>query len=179
MVAAGIQKLCGLTGALGKEGVGGEGQTGPPPALQPEKLLRITSQQEEERPERSPESRTMWAPHQPENCKAATGFNKGGHCVCVWTSAMVREKTPGWEAHSDGGCQQRLRKNRIHISTNSKWTVLTQAREEEERKPPQTTKTQLESIENVAFKNQSIVSRMCIADALIQHTLSFKENIKV
>lgn len=91
MVAAGIQKLCGLMGGLGKEGVGGEGQTGPPPALQPEKPLRITSQQEEEQPARSPESRTMWAPHQPENCKAATGFNKGGHCVCVDFSDGERE----------------------------------------------------------------------------------------
>ena len=94
MAAAGIQKLCGLTGALGKEwgwsGLGQGGQTGPPPALQPEKPLRIISQQEEERPERSPENRTIWTLHQPENCKAATGFNRED-IVCADFSDGERE----------------------------------------------------------------------------------------
>ena len=75
---------------MGVVGVGAGGQTGPPPALQPGKPLRIISQQEEERPERSPESRTTWAPHQPENCKAATGFNRED-IVCADFSDGERE----------------------------------------------------------------------------------------
>lgn len=122
MAAAGIQKLCGLMGALGKEwGWSGLGR-GDKPALHPHfnQGSRWGSSASRRKSDQRGPQRAGPRGHHISLRTAKQPLDLTGRTSCVQTSVMVREKMPGWEAGWDGRCQQRVRKTRIHVSTNSK-----------------------------------------------------------